>query len=442
MENPDTHYAMSGDINIAYQTFGQGKQNLVLIPGWASHVELAWNQPEHAAFLRKIATFCRITVLDRRGTGLSDPVSSAPTIEERMDDVRAVMDDAGLETAAIFGISEGGPMAMVFAAAFPERTEALLLFGTFARLAHGEDYEIGLPSEAGKKFLKAIDDYWGQGKSAKIFAPSRANDPAFVKTWAQFERNSMGRGTARQLMGLNYETDVRDVLPMIRVPTQVLHRVGDTAVPLKFGQYISEQIPGAKLVELEGDDHYFANGDTETLIAEVEEFLTGERTAPTPDRILTTVMFADIVQSTERAVDIGDRAWKHLLEQYYAVARKKLGQHNGRELDNAGDGFFASFDGPARAVRCGLELQQGMTPLGLQLRVGVHTGECEIFGDKLSGIAVHLGARIAGKAQPGEVLVSSTVKDLTVGSGIDFGERGEHSLKGVPGEWRLFQAQG
>jgi len=338
------------------------------------------------------------------------------------------------------GISEGGPMAIVFAATYPERCEALALYGTFAKLVNTEGYSSGITPEDSAKFVAGIEKNWGSGKSSKFFAPSRADDEDFVARWGQQERNAMGPGAAHRLLSLNSLTDVRDVLPLLRVPTLVLHRTGDRAMPVTLGRYLGERIPDAKYTELEGEDHLYAVGDTDSILSEVEELVTGERSAPEPDRVLTTVMFADIVQSTEKATEIGDKAWKELLERFYLVAREKLAMFRGRELDTAGDGFFASFDGPARSVQCAHRLCTAVTELGLTLRVGIHTGECEVFGDKYSGVAVHLGARVAGKAEPGEVLVSSTVKDLTAGSGLNFEDCGEHALKGVPGEWRLYRA--
>jgi len=443
MINPsqiDTHYARSGKLHIAYQQYGSGNLDLVVIPGWASHVEEMWNFPETADFLQRIARFARVLIIDRRGTGLSDSVTEMPTLEERMDDVRAVMDHAGVESASIFGISEGGPMAMMFAASFPERTEKLVLFGTFARMVETEGYDVGIGDKEGRTFVKGIEKNWGNGNAAQIFAPSRANDPAFVKMWGRFERHSMGPGSATKLLSLNFETDVRDVLTSVQAPTLVLHRTGDGAIPVQLGKYVSETIMGARFVELDGNDHFFSIGDLEIFLSEVEHFLTGQSVESEADRVLATILFADIVDSTEKAAAMGDREWKHLLARYYEAADTALNRFRGRKLDTAGDGLFASFDGPARAVRCGMALHDAAASLGVQLRVGIHTGECEAIGEKLGGIAVHIGARIASHANPGEILVSSTVKALTVGSGLTYADKGIHKLKGIDDDWQLFEA--
>jgi pimeloyl-ACP methyl ester carboxylesterase len=434
----ETRYAKSGDLSIAYQVFGTGSQNMVFIPGWASNVENVWTLTEFARFAGKLAQFARVILLDRRGTGLSDPVANPPTLEERMDDVRAVIDAAGWARAAIWGISEGGPMAMMFAATYPERVPALVLYGTFARFSRADDYPCGYPAEVNERWLGSLERTWGTGELSRMFAPSQAADPAFMRTLARLERLAMSPGTAHKLFTMLTQTDVRHVLPAIRVPTLILHRAGDQPVRVEHARYLAERIAGAKYVELAGSDHLPFLGDEDALLAEVREFLTGERTAPEADRVLTTILFCDIVDSTKRAADLGDREWKELLSKFYALADDKLRLFRGRKLDTAGDGLFAAFDGPARAVRCGTALAEAVRSLGVQLRVGVHTGECEVLGDKYSGIAVHLGARVASAAQPGQVLVSSTVKDLVVGSGIQFEDLGPRALKGVPDEWRLF----
>lgn len=435
----ETRYAKSGDLNIAYQIFGEGAINLVYIPGWTSNVEFMWTIPENHEFLSKLGSFARVVVLDRRGTGLSDPVENPPTLEERMDDVRAVMDAAGWERAAIWGVSEGGPMAMLFAATYPDRTEALLLYGTYARFSRDKDYPCGYSPRANEKWLTKVEQTWGTGEMSRGFVPTRANDAAYIRALGRAERMAMSPGTARKLFYLLTELDVRHVLSAIRVPTIVLHRVGDAPVSVKNAHYMAEHIAGAKYVELPGADHIPWMGDQDALLSEVREFLTGERATPEADRILTTILFCDIVDSTKRAAELGDREWKALLSRFYGVADEKLKQFRGRKLDTAGDGLFASFDGPARAVRCGEALCRAMREFGVQIRVGVHTGECEVLGDKYSGIAVHLGARIASIAEPCQVIVSSTVKELVVGSGIQFADLGLRALKGVPDPWRLYQ---
>lgn len=434
----ETRYAKSGELSIAYQEFGDGDVRLVLIPGWASHVENLWTLPEFAGFAEKLAQFARVIILDRRGTGLSDPVADPPTLEERMDDVRAVIDAAGWERAALWGISEGGPMAMMFAASDPERVQGLVLYGTFARFSRGDDYPYGLPRDANERWIAWLESAWGSGELSRMFAPSLAADPAVMRTLARLERMAMSPGTARKLFRCLAETDVRHVLEAIRVPTLILHRVGDQPVRVDHAAYLAQHIGGAKYVELAGSDHLPWLGDVAALVGEVREFLTGDRGAPELDRVLTTILFCDIVGSTERAADLGDRAWRSLLAKFHAMAEAKVRHFRGRILDTAGDGVFAAFDGPARAVRCGATLADEAPALRLQVRAGVHTGECEVLGEKYSGIAVHVGARVAAVAEPGQVLVSSTVKDLVVGSGLQFEDLGLHVLKGVPEPWRLF----
>jgi pimeloyl-ACP methyl ester carboxylesterase len=438
LDQIDTRYAKSGDLSIAYQVFGSGDVNLVLIPGWASHVENIWTLRDFASFAERVAQFARVVLLDRRGTGLSDPVSDPPTLEERMDDVRAVLDAVGWPRAAIWGISEGGPMAMMFAATYPARTQALLLYGTFARFSRGDGYPHGYPPEVNDQWLPALDTTWGTGQLSRAFAPSITGDAATMRILARLERMAMSPGTARKLFGLMTQLDVRHVLPAIRVPTLILHRRDDKPVRVGHARYMAEHIAGARYVELAGEDHLCWCGDVDGVLDEVREFLTGERARAEPDRILTTILFCDIVESTRRLAELGDQGWKQTLSNFYSLADDKLHHFRGRKLDTAGDGLFAAFDGPARAVRCGAALARAVQPLGLQLRVGVHTGECEVFGEKYSGMAVHLGARVASAAEPGQVLVSSTVKNLVVGSGIEFEDLGRRALKGVPGEWHLF----
>jgi pimeloyl-ACP methyl ester carboxylesterase len=439
---PTTKYAKSGDVHIAYQVVGEGPHDLVLVPGWVSHVEYAWQEPSYARFLQRLASFSRLILLDRRGTGLSDRVADLPSLEQRMDDVRAVMDAAGSERATLFGISEGGPMCMMFAATYPDRTSALVLCGTYARMMRAPDYPIGMPPAALEKFLGVVEQSWGTGFSATHFAPTHADDEAFRESWARFERFSVSPSGIMSLMRMLYATDAREILPVIRVPTLVLHRQGDRVSRVEGGRYMAERIAGAKYVELPGRDHFPWVGDVEAILEEVEEFVTGERQGPGGDRILATVLFTDIVGSTERAAELGDRRWRELLERHQSDVRRELGRYRGREIDTAGDGFLAAFDGPARAIQCAREIVKGVRQLGISVRAGLHTGECETLGRKLGGIAVHIGARVSGQAGPGEVLVSSTVKDLVAGSGIQFEDRGAHTLKGVPGTWNLFAVIG
>jgi pimeloyl-ACP methyl ester carboxylesterase len=437
---PETRYAKSGDINLAYQVVGVGPPDLVYVPGWVSNVEANWEEPGYARFLGRLASFCRLIAFDKRGTGLSDRVSELPTLEERMDDVRAVMDAVGSERAALFGVSEGGPMCALFAATYPERTSALVVYGTYARRGPDSDYPWGRSQEAQDRFLREIAEGWGGPVALADRAPSMMDDERFVRWWASYLRQSASPGAVLALTRMNYEVDVRVVLPSIHVPTLVLHRDGDRVMRTAEARYIAEHVPDAKLVVLPGDDHLPWVGDQDALLDEIEEFLTGVRRGPEPDRVLATVLFTDIVGSTERAAEIGDRRWRDLLEQHHAIVRRALSRFRGREVDTAGDGFLATFDGPARAIRCALSIVEDVRRLGLELRAGVHTGECELVGEDVRGIAVHIGARVASQAAPGEVLVSSTVKDLVAGSGIRFDDRGERDLKGVPGPWRLFAA--
>ena len=434
---PKTQYAKSGDVHIAYQVTGTGPLDLVFVPGFVSHLEYQWEHPESARFFERLSSFSRLIRFDKRGTGLSDRVGGIPTLEQRMDDVRAVMDAVGSERAALFGVSEGGPMSLLFAATYPERTSALVLYGSYARRAWAPDHPFGRTDEEMGRIIETMEREWGGPVGVEIWVPSMAGDERFRHWWANYLRLAGSPGTAVSVMRMNMEIDVRHVLPAVRVPTLVIHRTGDRLTRVEQGRYLAERIPGARLAELPGDDHVpFFNSDQ--IIDEVEEFLTGTRHATEADRVLATVLFTDIVGSTERAAALGDRKWRELVEGYYLLARRELTRFRGREVDTAGDGFFASFDGPARAVRCAEAIAAGVRSLGIEIRAGLHTGECEVIGDKVGGIAVHIGARVASLARAGEVLVSSTVKDLVAGSGISFEDRGTQTLKGVPGEWRLF----
>jgi pimeloyl-ACP methyl ester carboxylesterase len=436
--NSKTQYARSGDIHIAYQVTGQGPIDLVFVPGFVSHVEYVWEHPTPARFFQRLASFSRLIRFDKRGTGLSDRGVETPTLEERMDDVRAVMDAVGSERAALFGISEGGPMSLLFAAAFPNRTSALVLCGTYARRSWAPDHPFGWTDEQWRKALESIERDWGGAWGLDTIAPSGAHDESFVQWMANYTRLAASPGAAMAVWRMNRDIDVRHVLPAIRVPTLVLHQTGDRIVRVEQGRYLAERIPGARLVELPGIDHVPWFGATVAILDETEEFLTGVRHAPEADRVLATVLFTDIVGSTERAAILGDRRWHEVLDGYYALARRELTRFRGREIDTAGDGLFATFDGPARAIRCATAIRTGVRPLGIEIRAGLHTGECEVIGQKVGGIAVHIGARVAAQAGPGEVIVSSTVKDLVAGSGLGFQDRGVHNLRGVPGEWRLF----
>lgn len=436
MESP-VKYAKSGEVHVAYRIFGDGNHDIVLIPGTISHVELLWDVPVYEYLVKRLSTFARVIVFDKPGQGLSDRVAQL-TLEERISDVRTVMDAAGSTRATIYGWSEGGQMSMMFAATYPERTSSLILYGTYASLRH----EPWLNESQFEQFLSTMGAHWGEGVLPRLYAPSVANDKAMVQWFAKIERASASPGSMLALFRANYETDVRDILATIQVPTLVLHRAGDRTVRVAAGRYLAEHIPGARYRELPGIDHHVLDQETMDVLAdEIEEFITGARRRPDPDRVLATVMFTDIVGSTERAAQLGDQRWRELLKSYYEVLRKELAAFRGREVDTAGDGLLATFDGPARAIRCAGAAREKVRQLGLEVRSGLHTGECELTGGRVSGIAVHIGARVASAANPAEVLVSSTVKDLVAGSGIQFADRGMHTLKGVPGEWRLFAVQ-
>jgi pimeloyl-ACP methyl ester carboxylesterase/class 3 adenylate cyclase len=426
---PETRYAKSRDVHIAYQVFGDGPVNLVLAPPFVSNIENYWDEPDFSRWLLRLASYARIVMLDKRGTGMSDRVTELPGLDERMDDIRAVLDAAGMDQAALLGISEGGPLTALFAATYPDRCRALVLYGTFARFASW------LPTpEALAAYLDYIDQAWGSGGSLPMFAPSRQHDPAFQRWWGRFERLGASPAAAIALMRMNSQIDISGILATIRVPTLVIHRTDDVTIDVEGGRYLAEHIPGARYVELPGTDHI-------PFVDLIGEFLTGSRTPVAADTVLATVLFTDIVGSTEKAVSLGDRRWRDLLDNHHAIIRRNLQRFRGREIDTAGDGFLATFDGPARGVRCACAIADDIRSLGIDVRAGLHTGECEIMDDKVGGIAVHIGARVAALAGPGEVLVSSTVKDLVAGTGLRFGDRGSQSLKGVPHRWRIFAAQ-
>lgn len=437
-----TEYARSGNLHIAYQVLGRGPLDLVYVPGWVSHVELAWEEPTLARFFHRLASFSRLILFDKRGTGLSDRVpNEAPaTLDERMDDVRAVLEAVGSQRAAIFGNSEGGSMSVLFAATHPERTVALVTFGIFAKRLFSPDYPWAPTPEQREQAYELVEREWGRDMDLTDLAPTVAGNEPFKQRLATYFRRSASPGAAVALLRMNTLIDVRKVLPAIRVPTLILHRTGDRDANVEEGRWIASRISGARFVELPGHDHLPWVGDQDAVLDEVEEFLTGVRRGPDPDRILATVLFTDIAGSTELAARLGDRAWRELLEMHHLLVRKELVRFRGREIDTAGDGFLALFDGPTRAMRCALAIRDAVRHLGMEIRAGVHTGEVEVEGDKVRGIAVHAGARVAAAAKAGEVLVSGTVKDLAAGSGIQLSERGRHALKGVPGEWHLFAA--
>ena len=437
---PETRYAKSGDVHIAYQVTGSGSFDLVWVPGFMSHLEADWDNPARVRIFERLGSFCRLIRFDKRGTGLSDRVA-IPTLEQRMDDVRTVMDAVGSKQAALFGFSEGGPMSLLFAATYPERTVALVMYGSYARRLWAPDHPYGKTATDWEAFVERLEREWGGPVAMDIFAPSVANDPNAQKGWANYLRQAASPGAVVSIMRMNGEIDVRHVLPTIRVPTLVVHRIGDRLTSIEQGRYLANNIAGARLVEFPGDDHALSVGNADVIVDEIEMFLTGIRGGAGADRVLATVLFTDIVGSTERVAQLGDASWRQLLGQHHAIVRRELTKFRGREIDTAGDGFLAAFDGPARAVRCAHAIKQAArTQLNLDLRAGLHTGECESLEDKLTGLAVHIGARVATRANAGEVLVSSTVKDLVAGSGLQFEDRGSHVLKGIPGEWRLFAA--
>jgi pimeloyl-ACP methyl ester carboxylesterase len=435
---PDVRYARNDDVHIAYQVVGDGRLDLVFVGGSLTHLRVLWEERRYRRFCERLASFARLILFDKRGMGLSDRVASG-TLEERMDDVRAVMDAAGSERAALVGVSEGGPMSILFAATYPERTEALVLLGAEVKEETAADWPWGEATrEEFEAAMSGLTERWGQGGSVSYLMPSVEGDPGMVEWFGRLQTESASPGAAIAFMRTAFEIDVRDVIPSVNVPTLVIHRRGDRVCLIENGRYLADHIAGAKYVELDGADHVPWGEGSEDVLGEIEEFLTGSRVPSVPDRVLATVLFTDIVGSTERATELGDRRWRDLLERHHERVRMELVRYRGHELDTAGDGFLASFDGPARAIRCAQAAVASVKELGIDIRAGLHTGECELLGDKLSGIAVHTGARVAAQARPGEVLVSSTVKDLVAGSGIEFVDRGSTTLKGVPGEWRLY----
>ncbi|HJU82112.1 MAG TPA: adenylate/guanylate cyclase domain-containing protein [Acidimicrobiia bacterium] len=442
---PQTQYAKSGDVSIAYQVTGGGSRDLVYVPGFVSNIEVMWDDPGLVGFLERLASFSRLITFDKRGTGVSDPVppDQLPTLETRMDDLRAVMDAVGSARATLFGHSEGGNMCILFATTYPERTDGLILTGSYAKRIRSDEYPWAPTREERQTHIEEVERTWGnRGLDVEYYAPSRADDPAFVEWLARYARLSASPKAAAALIRMNSEIDVTSVLPLVRVPTLLLYRADDPDVSVEEGRYIASKVPDARLVELAGGDHFFWAGDTEPLIEEIEEFMTGHRTPAPSDRVLATVLFTDIVGSTEMASAKGDQAWLGLLDRHHRLIRAQLARWRGREENTAGDGFLATFDGPARAIRCARTIAADVKRLGLEVRCGLHTGEIEIRADGVGGLAVHIGARIAALAGPGEVLVSRTVRDLVSGAGLEFAPRGSHTLKGVSEPWELFAVVG
>ena len=442
MDTPETRYARSGDVAVAYQVLGEGSFDVVFTPGTVSHVELYWEAAGMASLLRGVAEHARVIVFDKRGTGLSDRDVGVPTMEERSDDIRAVMDAAGSQRAALFGASEGAPMSIVFAASHPERVSALVLYGGLARTLWAPDYQFGTPERTYRRELEEeAEAFFTPGGVEALFRtgfPSAGEDE--VRAWARIARYGAGPAAMEALDRLNVSIDVREVLSVISAPTLVVHQRADPWVRVEHGRYLAEHIPGAAYVELDGAEHIATAPVARQILAQMIPFLqeAAVREAPEPDKVLATILFSDIVGSTARAAELGDARWRQLLAEHHGRVRRQLARFRGVELDTAGDGFFARFDGPARGIRCAVAIREALGELGLEVRLGLHTGECEALDGKVAGIAVSIGARVSALAAAGEVLVSQTVKDLVAGSGITFADRGIQQLKGVPGEWRLY----
>jgi class 3 adenylate cyclase len=441
---PETRYAAGPGGHVAYQVFGQGPPTVLLLTNWLQNLDVMWEEPALARWLERLATFSRVVCFDKRGSGVSDPVplSALPTLEQWMDDARTALDAAGVERAAVIGDTEGGPMAIMLAATLPERVSALVLINSFARWSRADDYPIGMPATTLARLVDRYAQHWGTtAEILDLTAPSLAHDKAFRDWYVRYQRLSMPRGTAAATYEWVTQLDVRSALPAIRVPTLVLHRVNNRHHRVEFGRYLAGAIPGAALVELPGADSYpLQAGDSAALLAEIEQFLTGTRGEHALDRMLATLLFTDIVDSTGMAAERGDAAWLDLIRRHDTIVRDHLRRHRGVEIRHTGDGFLARFDGPARAVACASRMVDALAVIGLQIRAGLHAGEVELAGDQVGGLAVHIAARVLGAAGAGEVLVSGTVRDLVAGAGIEFAPRGEHHLKGVPGTWPLFQA--
>jgi class 3 adenylate cyclase/pimeloyl-ACP methyl ester carboxylesterase len=436
MTTPTTRYARSEDVHVAYQEFGDGPVNLVLVPGFVSHIENYWTHPDFALWLDQLGSFARVVMFDKRGTGLSDRVSDLPAMDERMDDVRAVMDAVGMERAAVFGISEGGSLATLFAAHHPERCDALIVYGGFAQFTSWFPTD-----EALQGLFDYIETGWGTGESLPLFAPSFGDDAALKQWWGRFERLGADPGAAINLMRMNSQIDITDILTSIHVPTLVIHVKGDTTIDFDGGVRLAEGIPNARLVELPGVDHLpFVGDNSLRIVDEIEHFLTGSRSEARADRVLATILFTDIVDSTALAASMGDQRWRSLLHAHDAAVRRELERFRGIEIKSIGDGFLATFDAPARAIRCALSITEGVRDLGLAVRAGLHTGEIHLVNGDIEGISVHIASRVADLAQGNEVVVSRTVKDLIAGSGLTLEDYGTHSLKGVPDEWQLYRA--
>lgn len=439
MDPPETRYVDSGGVKIAYQVIGDGPIDLVVVPGFVSNLDMQWTDPEVTRFNERLASFARLVMYDKAGTGLSDPVPAVPTLEQRMDDLHAVLDATGAQRPFLLGISEGGPMSLMFAATYPERVRGLIVYGSMVCGRVDAENPAGPRWQDIRARLATAVNEWGSGLLVDVFSPTLAGQPLARRVTGINERAMASPAMARATYDAILEIDVRDVLETISVPTLVLHRVGD-AIPIDSARYLAGRVPDARLVELDGADHWWWVGDSDAILDPIEEFVTGARPQRRSDRMLATVLFTDIVGSTERAAELGDAAWRDLLERHNEATRRQIAAFRGREVTSTGDGFLATFDGPARGVRCARAIVESVRSFGVEVRAGLHAGECEVLSDNIGGIAVHIGARVAAAAGPGEVLVSGTVCDLVAGSGIEFADAGERELKGVPGSWRLFRA--
>ena len=447
IERPETKYAKFGDLHVAYQVFGSGPIDLLLLPTWVNGVEAAWDWEPSAAFQRELGSFARVAVFDLPGTGLSDPVSikSLPSIEEWMQAARVVMDAAGMARAAVLGFQVGGAVTSVFAATYPGRVSSLILVSSYARMIRADDYPLGLPEQYRESAIDLVRRLWVHGDPSlmRLMAPSLVENPEERRRWIRVCREAAGPGVAEAIFQMAIDLDVRHVLPLVKAPTLVLHRKDDPWIRIQHSRYLADSIKGAILVELEGNEHMMVLGDRTALLSEIRRFLVADREVAEPDdRLLATILFTDIVASTERASELGDNKWRALLDEHDRTVRTQLQQFRGREVKTTGDGFLATFDGPARAVRCARAIAGRARDLGIEIRAGLHTGEVEVRGEDVGGIAVHAAARVMAEAGPSEVLVSNTVKDLVAGSGIEFADRGMHALKGVPGEWALYSVTG
>lgn len=431
-------YARNGEVAIAYQTVGEGPLDLAVIGGFVGNLEILWESPPAARFLDRLASFSRVILWDKREQGLSDRLGQPPTLEQGMEDLLCVLDRVGSARPALVGVSEGGPMALLFAASFPDRVTSLVLYGTYAKMTQSEDYPEGLPRKVLDRFLDWVQEDWGSPAALATWAPSVAGDEEAERHWRRLVRSGTSPAAATALIRMYYDIDVRPALSAVTAPALVLHHSGDRVVPAPMGRALARDLPEARYVELEGEDHLPWTQNADELLDEIEEFVTGTRRERAPERILATIMFTDIVGSTERAAGAGDREWRRLLERHDELVRRELSRYRGREIKQLGDGFLAAFDGPARAVECAAAITRRVGSLGIEVRAGVHTGECEVRNGDLAGMAVHIGARVGACAGSGEVLVSGTVKDLVVGSELRFEDRGTRELKGVPGEWRLY----